>query len=132
MKITVNTKKVRQVVNITDYVNDVLAKSKKESGICHLFLAHTTAAITTADLDPGTDEDILDAIGKIVPKLNYRHPHDPKHTPDHIASTIIGTDLTIPFENKKLVLGTWQKVVLIEFNGPKEREIILSIISSSF
>lgn len=132
MKLTVNTKSDKQVVDITDKVNEILSKSKTESGICYLFLTHTTAALTTADLDPGTDEDILDAIDKIVPKLNYRHPHDPKHTPDHIASTIIGTDLAVPFENRKLVLGTWQRVVLIEFSGPKEREVIISVTSSSF
>jgi len=130
-RISVCTEENKQVVDITENVNEFLEKSKTESGICHLFLTHTTAALTTADLDPGTDEDILDAIRKIIPKLNYRHPHDPKHAPDHIASTVIGSDLAIPFENKKLVLGTWQKVVLIEFNGPREREIILSITLSS-
>ncbi len=132
MKISVKTKSAKQVVDITDEVNEVLAKSKIELGICHLFLTHTTAALTTADLDPGTDLDILDAIDEIIPKIKYRHPHDPSHTPDHIASTLIGTDLTIPFENKKLILGSWQRVVLIEFNGPREREIMVSITSSNF
>mgnify|MGYP001558104830 CR=1 FL=1 len=132
MKISVNTQNNKQVVDITDDVNDILGKAKIDSGICHLFLTHTTAALTTADLDPGTDEDILDAIDEFIPKLKYRHPHNPEHTPDHIASSLIGTDLAVPFDGKKLVLGTWQRIVLIEFNGPKEREIILSIIPSSF
>lgn len=126
-KIRISTKEKERVVDITGQVNDLLTKSEIISGLCHLFLTHTTAALTTADLDPGTDLDILDAIEEIIPKLNYRHPHDPVHTKDHIASSIIGTSLTIPFENKKLILGTWQRVILIEFNGPKEREIIVSI-----
>lgn len=130
-KITIEAKKSKEVVDITDRINEVLAKSEVNSGICNLFLTHTTAALTIADLDPGTDLDILDAVDAIVPKLNYRHPHDPNHTPDHIASTIIGTDLTIPFEDKKLILGTWQRIVLVEFNGPREREIILSITPSN-
>lgn len=122
-KILIHTKKKREVVDVTDIVNEKL-KDKKE-GICVLFLMHTTAALTTADLDPGTDLDLLDAIDKIIPKLNYRHPHDPSHTPDHIASSMIGSSLTIPFENGELILGTWQRVVLLEFDGPRERSIVI-------
>ena len=128
--ILIKTQENKQVVDITDKVNDFLTESKTESGICHLFLTHTTAALTTADLDPGTDLDILDAIETIIPKLNYRHPHDSAHTKDHIASAIIGTSLVLPYEYKKLVLGTWQRVVLVEFNGPKEREIVVSTFVS--
>ncbi|OGE09903.1 hypothetical protein A3A60_04930 [Candidatus Curtissbacteria bacterium RIFCSPLOWO2_01_FULL_42_26] len=124
--VTIKTQKNKQVVDITDEVNGILVKSKIDSGLCHLFLIHTTAALTTVDLDPGTDLDILDAIEEIIPKLKYRHPHDPTHVKDHIASTMLGTDLTLPFENKKLILGTWQRVVLVEFNGPREREIVVS------
>ena len=131
MKFSISTKTSKQVVDITDKVNDALAKSKAESGLCHLFLTHTTAALTTADLDPGTDLDILDAIENLIPKLKYRHPHDPTHAKDHIASALIGTSLTLPFENKKLILGTWQRIVLVEFNGPKQREIVVSSLASN-
>ncbi|TSC54399.1 MAG: hypothetical protein LiPW16_48 [Microgenomates group bacterium LiPW_16] len=95
-----------------------------------MFLTHTTAALTTADLDPGTDLDILDAFWEMIPKLKYRHPHDPSHVPSHILSSLIGTSLTLPFENKKLVLGTWQRIVLIELDGPREREIVISLAAS--
>lgn len=97
----------------------------KDAHICNLFLTHTTAALTTADLDPGTDLDMLDAFEAIVPKLKYRHPHDPSHVSDHILSSVIGTSLTIPVKEGKLVLGTWQRVVLVEFDGPKQRELII-------
>jgi secondary thiamine-phosphate synthase enzyme len=63
----------------------------------------------------------------MVPKLRYRHPHNPAHVGDHIMSALIGTSLSLPFETKKLLLGTWQRVVLIELDGPREREIALSI-----
>ncbi len=129
--VVVETQKTKQVVDITDDVNKILGRSKIKSGICHLFLTHTTAALTTADLDPGTDLDLLDAMDKLIPKLKYRHPHNPSHTVDHIASTLIGVDLTLPFENKKLILGTWQRVILIEFNGPRKREIFVSLVSVS-
>lgn len=127
-KITVHTQKKKQVLDITDLINREISKQKAQSGSVNLFLTHTTAALTTADLDPGTDQDYLDAFEVIIPKLEYRHPHDPAHTPDHILSSLIGTSLTLPVENGQLVLGIWQRVVLIEFDGPREREIVINLL----
>src|SRR3989344_1351271 len=123
-KFTIKTTRGKQVVDITEKVNDIV--KKKISGTCHLFVTHTPGALATADLDPGTDEDMLEAFDKMIPKMKFRHPHDPSHTPDHILSSMIGPSITIPVENGELVLGTWQRVVLIEFNGPREREIVVS------
>jgi len=117
----------KQVLDITDDIEKVLNELGSKDGICHLFLTHTTAALTTADLDPGTDLDMLDAFWELIPKLKYRHPHDPSHVPSHILSALLGTDLTIPVKDGKLVLGTWQRVVLVEFDGPRERQVILSV-----
>lgn len=126
LELTTNRKD--EVIDITDTINDVVAKSSKESGVCVLSLLHTTCAITTMDLDPGTDEDLLEALRKMLPEISYRHPHDPAHTPDHLLSSIIGTSVSLIFENKSLVLGTWQRVVLVELNGPKLRSIAYFII----
>lgn len=126
--LTIKTTTKKAVIDITDEVNKFLQKSGAQEGIVTLFLTHTTAALTTADLDPGTDQDYLDFLEKLTPKLNYHHPHNPAHAPDHIWSSIIGTSLTIPIDNGKLILGTWQRVVLVELDGPKERRIVVSII----
>ena len=99
---------------------------KKQSGTCTVFVLHTTAALTSADLDPGTDLDMLDAFEAMVPKLRYRHPHDPSHVGDHILSALIGTSVSLPVENGKLLLGTWQRVILLEFDGPRQRELAVS------
>lgn len=128
IKIVISTYKKREVIDITDRINSELEKQNIKGGVCHLFMTHTTAALTTADLDPGTDLDYLDAFKEMIPKLKYRHPHDPAHTPDHILSTLIGTSLTVPLKNGQLVLGTWQRVVLIEFDGPREREIVINLL----
>jgi secondary thiamine-phosphate synthase enzyme len=131
----VKTKKKREAVDITDKVREVVGKSKG-SGVCNVFVVHTTAALATADLDPGgTDQDYLDAFANLVPKfapsgvegIAYRHPHDPSHMPDHILSSLIGTSLDLPYEKGKLVLGTWQRVVLFELDGPRERRVIVSV-----
>lgn len=127
-KIVVRTSEKKEVVDITELVHELLKNIEIKEGVCTLHLMHTTAALTTADLDPGTDEDILKALEGMVPKLAYRHPHDPKHVSDHILSAIVGTSLSIPFKNRELLLGTWQQVVLLEFSGPRPREIVVSIL----
>ena len=126
-RLTIKTHKKREILDITDLVEATLPANGERSGICNLFVLHTTAALTTADLDPGTDLDMLDAFEAMVPKLRYRHPHNPAHVPDHILSALIGTSVALPFEKKRLLLGTWQRVVLIEFDGPRERELALSV-----
>ncbi|MFH0829395.1 MAG: secondary thiamine-phosphate synthase enzyme YjbQ [Candidatus Kerfeldbacteria bacterium] len=125
--LTVSTKRARQVVDITD---DVQRSVSIKNGIVHLFAQHTTVAISVADLDPGTDLDMLDAFEAMVPKLKYRHPHDPAHVPDHILSAMIGVSLTVPVRDGTFQLGTWQRIVLIEFSGPRERTIVVSEIES--
>jgi len=130
-RLAVNSRKKREVLDITDRVEQQLAKNGHSSGICHLLVLHTTAALTTADLDPGTDLDMLDAFEAMMPKLRYRHPHNPAHVPDHILSALIGTSLSLPFEDKKLLLGTWQRAVLIELDGPRERQLAIGISAES-
>jgi secondary thiamine-phosphate synthase enzyme len=63
--------------------------------------------------------------------LRYRHPHNPAHVSDHILSALIGTSLCLPFAKGKFLLGTWQRIVLIELDGPRQRELALSISAES-
>lgn len=128
MILDITTHRKKEVLDITDTINANLPRS---SGVVHLLVLHTTAALTTADLDPGTDLDMLDAYTNMVPQLAYRHPHDPSHVPDHILSSMIGTSIGIPFEDGNCILGTWQRIVLIEFDGPRTRRIAATIITTS-
>jgi secondary thiamine-phosphate synthase enzyme len=127
-RFAISTHRKREIVDITDQVARHLPR---ETGVCCLNVLHTTAALTTADLDPGTDLDMLDAFEAMMPKLRYRHPHNPEHVPDHILSSLIGTALTVPVEAGALVLGTWQRIVLVELDGPRERELTLHFLRSS-
>jgi len=126
-RFTVATHRKRQILDITDSVQSRLPNA---SGIACLNVLHTTAALTTADLDPGTDLDMLDAFEAMMPKLHYRHPHNPGHVPDHVLSSLIGTALTLPVEQGSLVLGTWQRVILVELDGPRGRELTLHFLRS--
>lgn len=132
--LTFKTSKKREVVDITNEINEVLREilpaGGEGQGVAYIFVAHTTAALSTADLDPGgTAEDYLDAFAKIIPEMQFRHPHDPSHMPDHILSTLIGTSITVPVADGQFVLGQWQRVVLIELDGPRERQVIVSFAS---
>jgi secondary thiamine-phosphate synthase enzyme len=124
--LSIQTNRHKEIVDITEEISNRISIG---TGLVNVFIAHTTAAITTADLDPGTDLDFLDAIEAISPNLKYRHPHNPEHADVHIMSSIIGPEVTVPVENCKLVLGTWQRVVLVELEGPRKRNLQITQIS---
>lgn len=126
--ITIATTGKDQVLDITDSIESFLHREEKENGICVAFAAHTTCALTTADLDPGTDLDLLDALRHLLPQLAYRHPHDPGHAPDHILATLLGPSVAIPFARHQLLLGMWQRVILVELDGPRQRTIHLACV----
>ncbi|KKS98245.1 MAG: hypothetical protein UV73_C0003G0187 [Candidatus Gottesmanbacteria bacterium GW2011_GWA2_43_14] len=128
---TVETRNPKQIVDITDRVNDKLQELKAGDGLVHLQVLHTTCALTTADLDPGTDRDYLEAIEKMFPEGNWIHPHNPAHVGDHIMSSLIGPSVVLTVGNGELVLGTWQRVVLVELSGPRPRKITLTFIRTS-
>jgi secondary thiamine-phosphate synthase enzyme len=127
-KIAIKSHKRREILDITDNVESLLQKNHLQAtGMVNLVVLHTTAALTTADLDPGTDLDMLDAFEAMIPKLRYRHPHNPAHVPDHILSSLIGTSIALPFERGQILLGTWQRIVLVELDGPRQRELVVTV-----
>jgi secondary thiamine-phosphate synthase enzyme len=128
--LTISTHKNKQVVDITGPIERYLAMTGICQGLCNIFAAHTTAGLTTGEMIEGTDEDLTETLGRVIPKINFRHEHDPAHAPDHMISSILGPALTIPFREGKLKLGKWQSVLLVERNGPREREIVVTVIAA--
>ena len=124
----VKTTQTRQVMDLTDQVNREIAKNQVEEGVCLLFIQHTTAALTVGEVGEGTEEDLMDVLEKIIPKMRFRHAHDPAHAPAHMIASILGPSLTLPVAHRKLVLGTWQSVLLIELDGPRERTVHMQLL----
>lgn len=122
-----STHSKHQVVDITDDI----ARQLSGNGVVTVFVHHTTAAITVMDLDPGTDEDFIDFLDSLVPDRQWRHPHDPSHAPDHMLASLVGPSVAVPFQDGQLQLGTWQRIVLIEFDGPRDRNITVTTIKSA-
>ena len=129
--LVVNSSTNKQILDITGQIQDELEnRHQSGSGAMAVNLLHTTAGLTMADLDPGTDQDFLDFVRAITPDIQWRHPHDPSHTPSHLLSSLIGTTLAIPFADGRLQLGTWQRIILVELDGPRERSIAVAGLGS--
>lgn len=130
MILSIETKTKRGIIDITEAVQTFVSQQTTGEGLCHVFAQHTTAGVSTVDLDPGTDLDYLDALDKLVPHLNFRHPHNPSHFPDHLLATLIGPSLTVPVYHGELQLGVWQRIALFEFDGPRSRNIHLALLQT--
>ncbi len=127
---TVKTKGFTDIVDITGDVFRLAAKENYENGTLHLFVLGSTAALTTIEDDPNLYEDFKEVLEQIAPyKKDWRHHQTwgDDNGAAHIRASLIGPSLSIPVVNGKLYLGTWQKIVLIDFDTkPREREILLS------
>jgi secondary thiamine-phosphate synthase enzyme len=129
-KIIVETKKLKQVVNITPQMEKILKNYPARDGMLHLYLRHTTAALTTAYIEEELDLHMIGAFEVMLPtsalpKSESMHTHHIGHLPAHVVASLLGPHLAIPVIKNKLMLGTFQSVVLVELNGPRKREILV-------
>jgi len=134
MIFTIQTKGFTDIVDITDFVEDFIRKEKIEDGVVLVFVLGSTAGITTIEYEPGVIEDLKNVFEKIAPKdAKYNHEeawHDGNGF-SHVRAAILKPSLMVPVENGKLLLGTWQQIVLVDFdNKPRERKIILKALKS--
>jgi secondary thiamine-phosphate synthase enzyme len=131
-KLTLQTKGPGDLVNITDRVVELLKTAKLKSGHAIIFHIGSTAAITTFEYESGMIKDMQELYEKIVPSDQHYHHDDTWGDANgfsHLRAALQGPSLTIPFEDGKLLLGTWQQVVLAEFdNKPRNRQVIVQII----
>jgi secondary thiamine-phosphate synthase enzyme len=126
----ISTSSRKQVVDLTDRIESLIRKAKLHDGLCSLFVTHTTAAVTTGEIGEGTEQDFLQVVEQMIPNIHFRHAHNPSHAWSHMASSILGPSLTVPVSAGQLVLGTWQSVMLVELDGPRERTVHVTLIPS--
>ena len=128
--ISVFTRSKEVLEEITNRVNDVIHRSGVEEGVCYLYLPHTTAGIIiNENADPSVARDILDRLEAMVPtRGNYHHLEG--NAPAHIKSSLTGLSLAVPIENGRLALGRWQGVFLCEFDGPRDRTVLMQVLPS--
>jgi len=127
----VRTSEDNQVVDVTDQVRRIVAESKVELGQCAVFTPHATAAMTiNENADPNIGTDFLSALRKlIIEHDDWLHDRIDNNAAAHIKSALVGPSVVIPISGGELALGTWQNVFLCEFDGPRTREVIVSVLS---
>lgn len=129
MKIlTVRTGTRIEMIDITPQLRILLKESKIRTGTCHVFIPHTTAAVTiNENADPDVVRDIIATMDRVVPlKGDYRHMEG--NSAAHIKASMFGVSQTIFVENGDFVLGTWQSIFFCEFDGPRTRKAFVKFV----
>ncbi len=131
-KIKVTTKGFSDVIDLTDKVNEIVGKSKAKEGICLVFVPGSTAGITTIEYEDGAIQDLKDAIERMAPE-DADYAHNAKWGDgngfSHARAAILGPSLAVPIHGGKIIHGTWQQIILMDFdNKAREREIIIQVI----
>ena len=125
--LTVKTSRRTELVNITAEVARRVAESGVTSGICYLYVPHTTAGVTINEGDdPDVARDIEAALDRLVPR-DARYKHYEGNSDSHIKSSLVGVSQSVLIEGGRLVLGRWQAIFFCEFDGPRQREVQLKI-----
>ncbi len=131
-EISLKTKGDGEIIDITAKVQKHLTDSGITGGIVTVFVQHSTCGITTVEYEPGLIEDLGKLWERIAPK-NIPYAHD-AHWGDgngyaHVRASLLGASLTVPFTDKKLALGTWQQIILVDFdNRPRNRTVVVQVI----
>jgi len=127
MEITVKSGKKTELIDITSKVEEALKKANVKKGLCNIYCPHTTAGLTiNENADPSVQKDILMKLNKIVAE-DSDYTHSEGNSSAHIKSSIVGVSLNVPVENGNLVLGTWQGIYFCEFDGPRNRKVIVTV-----
>lgn len=129
--INIKTNAKTEFIDITSYVQNAVTDSNIKNGICYVYVPHTTAGVTINEgADPSVVKDIQTILGKLVPyNLNYSHTEG--NADAHIKSTLVGMSEVVFIDNGRLVLGTWQSVFFCEFDGPRNRKVLVKLISDT-
>lgn len=127
-ELRIRTNAKRELVDITGQVISLVAESGRADGLCHVYVAHATAAIVVNENDdPNICVDLLDALDRLVPAGIWRHDRVDGNAASHIQAAMLGPSETIPIVDGKLALGRWQAIMLAELDGPRERRIIVTL-----
>lgn len=129
---SVSTKSGTEILDITPNVNEILSKSRIKSGIACVFVTGSTASISTIEFEPNLVKDIKRALDKIAPEgSDYEHHKTwgDDNGSAHVRATLMKPGITVPFEKGNLILGTWQQIVLLDFDtSNRDRKIVVQIL----
>jgi secondary thiamine-phosphate synthase enzyme len=128
MELKVRTSQKYEVIDLTSQVAEAVRTAQVSEGICCVYVPHATAAIVINENDdPQIGLDLLDALNKLIPEGVWRHDRVDNNGAAHLKAAILGPSEMIPVQDGRLALGTWQTVMLIELDGPRDRKVIVTV-----
>jgi secondary thiamine-phosphate synthase enzyme len=131
-ELTLETQGDGEIVDLTSYAQKTVANHELSDGLCTVFVAHSTCAVTTIEYEPGCNLDFNTTMERLVPQ-DDRWEHNERNADtnghSHVRAALVGPSVTIPFAGAELMLGTWQKVVLIDFDDrPRSRRVVIQLL----
>ncbi|HWS86499.1 MAG TPA: secondary thiamine-phosphate synthase enzyme YjbQ [Pyrinomonadaceae bacterium] len=128
-RIMLRSREREDLVEFTEEVSELLRESGVREGVCVLFVRHTTAGLTVNEnADPDVPRDMLHCLRTLIPQHGMGFKHGEQNSDAHIKASLVGPSITVPFAEGRLLLGRWQGIFLCEFDGPRSREVVLSIV----
>ena len=127
--IKVRSREREELVEFTEEVRRRLRASGAREGVCVLYVRHTTAGLTVNEnADPAVPRDMLHCLRTLVPQHGMGFRHGEENSDAHIKASLVGASVTVPFADGELLLGRWQGIFLCEFDGGREREVVMTIL----
>jgi secondary thiamine-phosphate synthase enzyme len=128
-KLAIKTSRRTELRNITREVAELVARHGAISGVCHVYVPHTTAGITINEgADPDVARDVELTFDRLVPRDAAGYRHAEGNSDSHVKTAMVGTSQTVLVENGRLLLGRWQAIFLCEFDGPRTREVLVRVV----
>lgn len=128
IELQVRTQASSELLDITPQVQHALSESGVQEGICYLFVPHTSAGLTlNENWDPDVRADVVRALEAMVPEVPYHHAGG--NSPAHLRASLVGSTATIIIHEGRLFLSTWQGIYLAEFDGPRQRRVMIKIVA---
>lgn len=122
------TERKYQVIDITTDIEDAVKSAPMTFGLCHIYVVHTTAAVTIhSDVDPSMGTDMMRVLNNMIPQDVWEEDEIDDRRVALMKASILGPSQTIPVQDGQLLLGTWQAVMLVEFDGPRDRRLIVTV-----
>ena len=130
--LSVRSHEREQMVEFTEEVRRALSESGAGEGVCFLYVQHTTAGLTVNEnADPDVQRDMLHALRTLIPQHGMDFRHGEENSDAHIKASVVGASVAIPFHDGRLLLGRWQGIFLCEFDGPRERKVIMKLMMNA-
>jgi len=129
IKLKVSSAAREEMVEITQVVSEKLDGIDQRDGTCFLFSQHTTCGLTiNENADPDVKSDMLGFLKRLIPQYEPNFKHFEHNSDAHIKSSLVGSSVAVPFADGELLLGRWQGIYLCEFDGPRERAVLMKVL----